>query len=565
MITAVKPKAVQQTSPGYLTEDTEYNAQRPWCPYCPLPLPDVIKDAVAHIHRHKGQGHRVQDTRSGKKRQAFPQSYKIKENLKYLKSPVKEQVTTQKKDVRQTQRSIKDSFVAQKAPRKHSLRGQEEEATLPGRKTPDPLKRRLVLEYSTKPKPSKPLQDPTPYVIADVSEEEEYQYDDEEVDYGAYEVPQATPEDLAKFIKSHDRHKLSYRDQVDEVCNLIESVEKRLNKRMDELSELISSGEKGGTYKKLRKESGAPIKKLHRGPSPEERRKQSLRDKKAHKEAKLKQAEDIKAAQEKAEKAKKEAEEEANILAKSYAQVLREAYEADSEESQNDEAVEEVQQEVDSSDEKQSKPVQSSHAPLLPIASSEKEKPSAPVESTMIQQEKNAAELIIEKAMSLIVLHDVAFRVVKEHYGFKQIDTNCNTAVVSGEECIPGLYSSYDFAKVTLDRSPLHGIGVFADEVIRKGSTVLEYRGRFKKVSHQELNQNYTYQVRDYLILDATTYGNEARFINSSYQDPARTNLNSEVVHLFGDGLKVLFYATKRIEKHDELLLEYPFGEEELH
>ena len=76
-------------------------------------------------------------------------------------------------------------------------------------------------------------------------------------------------------------------------------------------------------------------------------------------------------------------------------------------------------------------------------------------------------------------------------------------------------------------RSVIHGRGVFAITRIRKGTRVIEYKG--ERISHEEADTRYgelqansphtmLFDVNDKLVIDATQWGNSARWINHSCQ-----------------------------------------------
>jgi hypothetical protein len=74
-------------------------------------------------------------------------------------------------------------------------------------------------------------------------------------------------------------------------------------------------------------------------------------------------------------------------------------------------------------------------------------------------------------------------------------------------------------------RSPIHGNGVFALRLIRKGTRIIEYIG--ERISHEEADARYSelhansphtmlFTVNDDIVIDATRRGNSARWINHS-------------------------------------------------
>jgi hypothetical protein len=111
-----------------------------------------------------------------------------------------------------------------------------------------------------------------------------------------------------------------------------------------------------------------------------------------------------------------------------------------------------------------------------------------------------------------------------------------------------------------LRRSPVHGTGVFATRVIKKGAGVIEYVG--ERISHAEADRRHSkkdiddghtflFTVNSKVVIDAGVDGNEARFINHSCEP------NCEVINDKGR----LFVETLRtIKPGEELNYDYNIG-----
>jgi len=80
-----------------------------------------------------------------------------------------------------------------------------------------------------------------------------------------------------------------------------------------------------------------------------------------------------------------------------------------------------------------------------------------------------------------------------------------------------------DPPQIEVRSSPLHGLGVFAAQRIRKGMRIIEYLG--ERVSHAEADRRYEdkdandahtflFIVDARTVIDAGVAGNEARFVN---------------------------------------------------
>jgi len=111
-------------------------------------------------------------------------------------------------------------------------------------------------------------------------------------------------------------------------------------------------------------------------------------------------------------------------------------------------------------------------------------------------------------------------------------------------------------AKVKVGRSrPGQGLGLFADESIKKGDFVIEYKG--KKISTKvadALGTKYLFEIDEKWTIDGSDkkYGNEARYINHSCKPNCEAEID-EYDH-------ILIYAIKDIKRGEEL--SYDYGEE---
>ncbi|MBX3223377.1 MAG: SET domain-containing protein-lysine N-methyltransferase [Labilithrix sp.] len=108
-----------------------------------------------------------------------------------------------------------------------------------------------------------------------------------------------------------------------------------------------------------------------------------------------------------------------------------------------------------------------------------------------------------------------------------------------------------------LRRSPVHGTGMFATRVIRKGASIIEYIG--ERISHEEAdrrhakkaaddNHTFLFTIDSKTVVDGGVGGNSARFINHSCEP------NCEVI--IDDG-RLLIEATQTIRPGDEIVYDY--------
>jgi hypothetical protein len=105
--------------------------------------------------------------------------------------------------------------------------------------------------------------------------------------------------------------------------------------------------------------------------------------------------------------------------------------------------------------------------------------------------------------------------------------------------------------------SPIHGRGVFAARAIRKGETIIEYRGR--RTTWDEASEaagddddpyhTFLFSLDDDRVIDAGVRGNAARFINHSCAPNCETFENDEG--------RVYIAARRRIAPGEELSYDY--------
>ena len=114
------------------------------------------------------------------------------------------------------------------------------------------------------------------------------------------------------------------------------------------------------------------------------------------------------------------------------------------------------------------------------------------------------------------------------------------------------------------DRSGVHAWGVFADEGIREGEMVIEYRGvlvgnavcekREVEYERAKIGSDYMFRIDGTTVCDATKQGNVARFINASCSPNCVTKIIST------DGVKRIgIYAKRDIASGEELYYDYKF------
>jgi len=111
-------------------------------------------------------------------------------------------------------------------------------------------------------------------------------------------------------------------------------------------------------------------------------------------------------------------------------------------------------------------------------------------------------------------------------------------------------------AKIRVGRSrPGLGLGLFADEPLKQGDFVIEYKGKkIPTTIADTLGTKYLFEIDDVWTIDGNDakHANEARYINHS----CKPNCEAEIDE-YG---RVLISAIKDIRKGEELY--YDYGEE---
>ncbi|HEY4502257.1 MAG TPA: SET domain-containing protein [Candidatus Paceibacterota bacterium] len=111
--------------------------------------------------------------------------------------------------------------------------------------------------------------------------------------------------------------------------------------------------------------------------------------------------------------------------------------------------------------------------------------------------------------------------------------------------------NNYKTKKVKVKRSQA-GLGLFADESIKKNDFIIEYTGEI--ISQDEADQRggkYLFELSSRRYIDGKSRKNIARYINHS----CNPNCETDIV-----GGRVYVYARRTIQKDDEL--HYDYGKE---
>ena len=109
-----------------------------------------------------------------------------------------------------------------------------------------------------------------------------------------------------------------------------------------------------------------------------------------------------------------------------------------------------------------------------------------------------------------------------------------------------------------IKKSKIDNNGLYANQNIKKGTKIIEYKGKIISVKQSEVSSKfdngkaiYLFNINKKYDLDGDFKFNIARLINHSCEP------NCEV---FGSGLKIWVYAMKNIKKGEELSYDYGFN-----
>ncbi|KAL5966518.1 Histone-lysine N-methyltransferase SETD1 [Taenia solium] len=125
-------------------------------------------------------------------------------------------------------------------------------------------------------------------------------------------------------------------------------------------------------------------------------------------------------------------------------------------------------------------------------------------------------------------------------------------------------------------KSPIHHWGLIALEPIAAEEMVIEYVGhvvrkgvaelREKRYEQRGIGSSYLFRIDDEFVIDATMYGNNARFINHSCQvtpiPVLKPNCYAKVITVEGRK-KIVIYSKRDIQVMEEITYDYKFPYED--
>ena len=130
---------------------------------------------------------------------------------------------------------------------------------------------------------------------------------------------------------------------------------------------------------------------------------------------------------------------------------------------------------------------------------------------------------------------------------------------------MPTMSSLTDAVPCKVERSPIHGNGVFATRTIEAGERIIEYTGRRidwpealrrSAAANGPVNHTFYFSLADGNVIDGGDDGNDARWINHA------CGPNCEA---YEDDGKVFIHALRQIDPGEELNYNYALVYEERH
>jgi SET domain-containing protein len=131
------------------------------------------------------------------------------------------------------------------------------------------------------------------------------------------------------------------------------------------------------------------------------------------------------------------------------------------------------------------------------------------------------------------------------------------TAVESADKAKSS--ASANGRRIQVRRSGVHGRGVYAMRDIKKGETIIEYKGEMitwkqaeRRHPHNPDDPDHTFffQIDEQHVIDAAVGGNAARWINHA----CNPNCESDVDE---DNFRVFIKALRKIRRGEELFYDY--------
>ena len=108
---------------------------------------------------------------------------------------------------------------------------------------------------------------------------------------------------------------------------------------------------------------------------------------------------------------------------------------------------------------------------------------------------------------------------------------------------------------------PGSGKGLFTKRIIRKGSRIIEYKGRittWKEVKHNNGANGYIYYVTRNHVIDSHTYKKAlARYANDARGMKKIKGIANNAIYVQDNKLRVFIEASKDIPANSEILVAY--------
>ncbi|CAN0890936.1 Probable galacturonosyltransferase 4 [Linum grandiflorum] len=140
--------------------------------------------------------------------------------------------------------------------------------------------------------------------------------------------------------------------------------------------------------------------------------------------------------------------------------------------------------------------------------------------------------------------------------------SSCSSGCKCGESCLNKPFHQRPMKKMKMIQTDKCGVGIVADEEIKRGEFVIEYVGeviddktceaRLWNMKHRGETNFYLCEINRNMVIDATYKGNKSRYINHSCCP------NTEMQKWIIDGeTRIGIFATRDIKKGEHLTYDY--------
>lgn len=182
-------------------------------------------------------------------------------------------------------------------------------------------------------------------------------------------------------------------------------------------------------------------------------------------------------------------------------------------------------------------------------------KPKAPRTGPRRETRKQDTKYTSEPAL---VYEMTSYSIIDETREYKVVDVNIGRLYSPDVAYEDWPYMEFEELETEVRESTVKGAGkgLFAKQLILKNYFIMEYKGAI--TTHHSGSQ-YSFKMMNEYELDAETFGNDARYINSSQGQKNLKNCRAVLLNFAECGLKIFIQAIRSIRKDEELFFDYAY------